>query len=108
MKTIKAKRAKVSIAGLVLGLGLGSIGMLTHAERITVPLGQQAKAWNIDVPATGLRKDQVEQRYGMAMSTTGPVGEPPIYTWEYDNFLVYFEGDHVIHSVVKFKPEEQQ
>ena len=29
------------------------------------------------------------------------VGDPPITTWEYTDFLVYFEYDRVIHSVSK-------
>jgi hypothetical protein len=28
------------------------------------------------------------------------VGKPPISRWEYPGFIVYFESDHVIHSVV--------
>jgi len=28
------------------------------------------------------------------------VGKPPISRWEYPGFVVYFEHEHVIHSVV--------
>ena len=31
----------------------------------------------------------------------GPVGEPPISQWHYQDFVVYFEGNRVIHAVVK-------
>jgi len=71
------------------------------AETIAIPLGQQGKEWQVETPNTGMRKDQVEERFGQPIERAGPVGQPPIYTWEYDKFTVYFEGDYVIHAVVK-------
>ena len=34
------------------------------------------------------------------MTKVPAVGKPPISRWEYPGFVVYFEHDHVIHSVV--------
>jgi len=28
-------------------------------------------------------------------------GEPPISSWQYRDYIVYFEYDHVLHSVLK-------
>lgn len=104
MKNPTAK--KKCVVSLCLGFAIAAGAQLTQAERISIPLGQQGKAWNVESPSTGLRKDQVEQRYGSPDSRSGPVGDPPIYTWEYPTFTVYFEGDYVIHSVVKHQPSE--
>ena len=53
-----------------------------------------------DLPANGLTKAQVEQRYGTPGERRAPVGEPPITRWVYDQYSVYFEHDLVIESVL--------
>lgn len=75
-----------------------------NAETVRIPLGQQGKAWQVETPRHGITKLEVEAHFGAPKERSGPIGDPPIYTWEYDSFTVYFEGDHVIHSVVKFDP----
>ena len=52
-------------------------------------------------PSRGLSQQSVETRWGQPNSKSSPVGEPPISSWEYGTFVVYFEYDKVIHSVVK-------
>ena len=54
-----------------------------------------------DSPARGMQQSAVESRWGQPVSKTNPVGNPPIASWEYSTFVVYFEYDHVIHSVAK-------
>jgi len=53
-----------------------------------------------DLPANGLTKSQVEQRYGSPEERREPVGDPPITRWVYDGYSVYFEHDLVIESVL--------
>ncbi len=91
---------------LALGgaVGLGSIA--ATAETIAIPLGQQGKAWQVETPRTGTSKADVRSRFGEPISTRGPVGDPPISTWEYEQFNVFFEYDHVVHAVVKFNPNK--
>ncbi len=74
------------------------------AETVAIPLGQQGKAWNVSTPHHGQTQAEVKATYGEPISQTGPVGEPPISTWEFEQFNVYFESDRVIHSVVKKMP----
>jgi hypothetical protein len=52
-------------------------------------------------PTRGMSQQRVAQEYGEPVSRRGPVGDPPISTWEYDGFVVYFEYDKVIHAVAK-------
>jgi outer membrane protein assembly factor BamE (lipoprotein component of BamABCDE complex) len=96
-----ASRIRPHILACCLGAGLPLLNGITNAETIAIPLGQQGKEWQVETPNTGMSKSQVEARFGQPLEHSGPVGTPPIYTWDYGQFTVYFEGDHVIHAVVK-------
>ena len=75
---------------------------LTVADEVKVPVGQQSSQnAAIERPDSGMSKAQVQQRYGAPEQTTDAVGEPPISSWEYSDYIVYFEYDRVIHSVLK-------
>jgi hypothetical protein len=50
-------------------------------------------------PARGSSMARVESRFGAPASRSGPVGQPPITRWDYADFVVYFEYDHVVHAV---------
>lgn len=91
--------------GLAVLASLLLTGASAVAETVAIPLGQQGKAWQVEAPRHGLDKSQVEAQFGEPLTKSGPVGDPPIYTWEYTRFNVYFEGERVIHSVVKYQPE---
>ena len=66
-----------------------------------------------DLPRRGMLMAQVESRYGAPRAKLAPAGgnkpqHPVINRWEYDNFIVYFERDHVVDSVLKqASPTEQ-
>lgn len=61
----------------------------------------------METPTAGLSKASVEIKYGNPQAKSTTVGEPPISSWEYSQFTVYFEHDHVIHSVVKSNKKKQ-
>lgn len=105
--TISLRKLFVHI-GLWLGVLVpGLTGMAaSQAETVAIPLGQQGKAWQVETPRKGITKTQVEAQYGAPEKRGGPVGDPPISTWDYPQFTVYFENEHVIHSVVKFDPAD--
>jgi hypothetical protein len=49
--------------------------------------------------------DKVEAKYGAPSRRVPAVGggsaaQPPITRWEYPGFIVYFENNHVVHTVV--------
>ena len=60
-----------------------------------------AKTSTSSRPARGMSMDKVASTWGEPASRIGPVGDPPIARWEYDDFVVYFEYQYVIHSVIK-------
>lgn len=72
------------------------------AEVIRIPIGQQAAEKQVlETPRRGATKVQVRARFGEPRQETAAVGNPPISSWEYENYRVYFEGDQVLHSVLK-------
>lgn len=79
------------------------VAQTTFAQSVKIPLGEQAGGEHIVMPTTGLSKAAVKARYGEPQKENEPKGKPPISSWDYGEFTVYFENDHVIHSVVKPK-----
>ncbi|HEX2139404.1 MAG TPA: hypothetical protein VHG33_06805 [Woeseiaceae bacterium] len=50
-------------------------------------------------PTRGMSQARVEANYGEPEARKSAVGDPPISRWDYENFVVYFEYDKVIHAV---------
>ncbi|MGR9093037.1 MAG: phosphodiesterase [Gammaproteobacteria bacterium] len=75
------------------------------AEVIHIPVGQQAPdLQDLPRPVRGMSTTQVLEQFGLPQSKTGPVGEPPISSWRYPAYTVYFESDTVVHSVLQHTP----
>jgi hypothetical protein len=70
------------------------------AETIAVDSGIAVKESDVITPTRGMTMDQVATKFGAPVTKVPAVGKPPISRWEYPGFVVYFEADHVIHSVV--------
>lgn len=70
------------------------------AEELRVPVGSQADRGDQNVPRVGTTQASVRASWGQPASIEGPIGQPPITQWNYGNFVVYFESDRVIHSVL--------
>jgi len=82
-----------------LPLYIITIALLSAA---TPPLAAADDA-TLEVPGRAWTKTRVEQVFGTPRNKRGPVGQPPITTWEYANFNVYFEYNRVIHSVKHYR-----
>jgi hypothetical protein len=97
------------IRKFVIGISLlGSLTVLApylQAEVIQIPVGQQsAELADTKRPQTGATEQQVVAQFGEPLNKKEARGNPPISSWEYADFVVYFENDHVIHSVLKHRP----
>lgn len=76
-----------------------------NAEVIKLSVGEQAaEKQQLDRPKNGMSRDQVRAHFGEPLNTTAPVGDPPIASWEYADYYVYFEYDLVLHTVLKHVP----
>lgn len=58
------------------------------------------KPANIETPQRGSSMSAVQAKFGEPANKEGPVGNPAITKWFYPNFVVVFENDKVLHSVV--------
>ena len=74
-------------------------GGVAGAETIAVDNGIALKESDVATPTRGMTMDQVATKFGAPAAKVPAVGTPPISRWEYPGFVVYFEADHVIHSV---------
>ncbi len=82
---------------------------LSVAQEIKIPIGTQTPETQVIAkPTTGMTKNQVKVQFGEPQKENAAKGKPPISTWEYSEFTVYFENDHVIHSVIKPKLHESK
>ena len=78
------------------------VGAAAHADTLDMsPTEAQAMFEAPGKPTRGMSQDRVAARYGEPQARVGAVGDPPISSWEYADFIVYFEFDKVIHSVTR-------
>lgn len=94
-----ARHAGLLLVSLLLLTGVAPVS----AEKLTTPIMQQGGKNDTDMPAHGQSKATVKARFGEPQTIRSPLGDPPITQWYYSDFVVYFEYDHVIHSVAKPK-----
>jgi hypothetical protein len=85
---------RIIIASLCLILS-----QAVFADELKMPIGSQGDT-NMTRPVNGMTKANVEKRFGAPENMKGPVGDPPISTWKYGSYTVYFEYDRVIHTVL--------
>ncbi|MEO7067152.1 MAG: hypothetical protein ABI114_09615 [Rhodanobacter sp.] len=74
-----------------------------HGDSLLIHRVQKEAGMNL--PRRGLSMSQVEKTYGAPQRKLAPRGgdtkkHPQINRWDYAKFIVYFEHDHVIHSVL--------
>lgn len=89
-----AKLRTITLVALVFGF----VGL---ASAQTLGMDGTQPAMESAGPTRGMTQASVESRYGTPVSREAEVGEPPISRWEYQDFVVFFEYDRVIHSVRK-------
>ncbi|MEO0576050.1 MAG: hypothetical protein AAF004_11345 [Pseudomonadota bacterium] len=54
-----------------------------------------------NAPQRGMSMAKVESNWGAPAAKRAAIGQPPISRWQYDGFVVYFEYDKVIHTVMQ-------
>jgi hypothetical protein len=83
---------------LFVPLALAGSGVLL-AETLLVDDQVMVRESSVERPAKGSSMKTVESRFGAPAMRHATVGQPPITRWDYPGFAVFFEHDHVIHSV---------
>lgn len=101
------RRSGVTMPALALGLSFLCISAITHspvaqADQVRIPVSENiARGQDQALPRLGDTQDAVAVQFGEPERRVAPVGQPPISQWHYPGFVVYFEGDRVIHAVLK-------
>jgi hypothetical protein len=81
------------------GLACGLVLSPAFAQNLQMADAPSAQA-RPETPTRGMSKAQVEQKFGTPSERVAAVGKPPISSWVYPGFIVYFEYDLVLHAVV--------
>jgi len=81
-------------------VGLTSLPEPSRAETIALSSGIAVKESDVAAPTRGMTMDQVAAKFGAPAAKLPAVGQPPITRWDYPGFMVYFEHNYVIHSVI--------
>lgn len=76
-------------------------GLMASANADTVKMSGISAGEDGSRPMRGTTQAQVQSKYGSPANKKAAIGDPPISSWEYQNFTVYFEYDRVIHAVLK-------
>ncbi len=56
---------------------------------------------NMNLPKNGQNKATVEAKFGAPIEKKPAVGDPPISSWRYREYIVYFEYDLVLFTVLQ-------
>ncbi len=81
---------------------------ITVAQADTLLINSAFEKPEAKRPTRGQSMDKVSSEFGEPLAITGPVGDPPITTWDYEEFSVYFEYDKVLHSVMRREQPEEE
>jgi hypothetical protein len=90
-----ARTLKMSVVAVAIALSAPAF-----SETLAIDGQVAVKASNVETPVRGATMTAVEQRFGAPANKSSSVGNPPITKWFYPNFVVVFEHDKVLHSVV--------
>ena len=83
---------------LLLSLCCAPIGLA--ADTLSIINQPENSADGVLRPERGMKMEQVEATYGSPLRVNSAVGEPPITSWVYDKYTVYFEHEFVIHAAI--------
>ena len=78
--------------------GSEEVALPANKAEATAPAGTTAP---VTTPTRGASMAQVEAQYGAPTERHAAIGNPPITRWDYPGFSVFFEHQHVVHSVVR-------
>ncbi len=86
----------LAVALVATALGSGATAL---ADTLLVTSVDAAQASATERPARGKSMASVEAHFGAPTTRSSAVGRPPITRWDYPDYAVFFEFDHVVHSV---------
>ena len=82
----------------VLAFMLAFVFQAANADVLLIEEVRQAERMNL--PQNGISKADIEAKFGAPVQKSPAVGEPPISSWKYGKYSVYFEDDLVLFTVL--------
>jgi hypothetical protein len=82
----------------VLAFILAFTFQAAYADVLLIEEVRQADRMNL--PQNGQSKADIEATFGAPVEKQPAVGDPPISSWKYDKYSVYFEDDLVLNTVL--------
>lgn len=82
----------------VLAFMLAFAWQTVYADVLLIEEVRQSE--RMKLPVNGQDKATVEANFGTPVEKQPAVGDPPISSWKYDTYSVYFEHDLVLFTVL--------
>ena len=82
----------------VLAFMLALTSQIAIADVLIIDEVRQAD--RMELPKNGQSKADIEAKFGTPAEKRAAVGDPPISSWKYDTYSVYFEYDLVLFTVL--------
>ena len=86
----------LTLSAIATGVGNADVLRMPDPQ----PQAEQQTVLSVEMPARGMTMERVEELFGTPVEKVPAVGEPPISRWIYNDFVVYFEHQWVLNSVV--------
>ncbi len=86
---------------LLAAMGIVGIMGIADADTLIMQGIEQARATAAQRPTRGMTMQAVAAKWGEPAGKSAAVGQPPITRWDYGDFVVFFEYDHVVDAVIK-------
>ena len=83
---------------IVLAFMLALTSQIAVADVLIIDEVRQAG--RMELPKNGQSKADIETKFGTPAEKRAAVGDPPISSWKYDTYSVYFEYDLVLFTVL--------
>jgi len=83
---------------IVLAFMLALAFQVVQADVLIIDEVRQAG--RMELPKNGQSKADIEAKFGAPSEKHSAVGDPPISSWKYDKYSVYFEHDLVLSTVL--------
>lgn len=82
----------------VLAFMLAFAWQTVYADVLLIEEVRQSE--RMKLPVNGQDKATVEAKFGAPTQKQSAVGDPPISSWKYDTYSVYFEHELVLFTVL--------
>lgn len=83
---------------IVLAFVLTLAFQAVYADVLIIEEVRQSE--RMELPKNGQNKATVEAKFGTPLEKQPAVGDPPISSWKYSTYSVYFEYDLVLFTVL--------